>query len=183
MRMKEAKIKKELSRGFTLLEVMVTVLILSFLVGALYVSMNAGQRTWEVNRAQIDLQRELRKSMEQIKKDLFETGSAAIVDVPADDVWYTSITFHIPNTALNGSILWESNTFQYILGGTGLTELHRINSMGPATDIVAHDIQSVQFRRQSATPNIMEVALVGEDITLKGNSLTYQLNFELELRN
>ncbi|MDD3375173.1 MAG: prepilin-type N-terminal cleavage/methylation domain-containing protein [Candidatus Omnitrophica bacterium] len=182
--MQKVKRKKQSLKGSTLVEVMVTMLIFSILMGALYMSMNVSQTAWAVNSAQIGLQRELRKAMEQMKKEIFETGSIAINDVPANGNWYPSIRIRRPaGLSANSSIVWQANMIQYILGGADLTELHQINSVGPTVDIVAHNIQSVQFRRQSETPDVVEVALVGEDATLKGDPLTYQLNFKIELRN
>ncbi len=184
--MKRKRVNKKINtrRAATLVEAMVTVLIFSLITGALYISLQAAQSSWSINQAQIGLQRELRKAMEQMKKELFETASIAINDVPANGVWYPSIRLRrVAGLSLQGTIVWQSNMIQYILGGANLTELHQINSYGPTTDIVAHNIQSVQFRRQLATPDIVEVELIGENTTQRDDFEPYRLNFELQMRN
>ena len=83
------------NRGLTLVEAMVTAMIFALIAGGVYTAGIAGERSWQANKVQVELQQDLRKAMEWMIKDLRITKSSAILDVPADDIWYSSITFKL----------------------------------------------------------------------------------------
>ena len=166
--------------GFTLPEVMVTLLLLTA-VSALTLSlMLSGSRSWQLNKTQILLQGELRKSAEWIKEDLRQTGSAGITNVPANGTWYTTITFQ-KVTGTSGGVATWSTSYIYALGGTGNTDLRRTDN--GTTRAIAYNITVLQFRRQAATANIMEVNLTAQTRTEQGRTITISSSFEIKLRN
>lgn len=165
--------------GFTLAEALVTVVIFSIISGACLMIFLSGSDTWQANDVQVELQQELRKAMEWIKGDLLESGATTVVNVPVDGAWYTTITFRKSSGVSGGNIAW-SNTFQYLVGGSGAQLLRR--PLGGAADrIIAQDIQSVQFRRNTA--NLVEVSLQAQKNTVKGRSLSDNFVFTVKLRN
>lgn len=167
--------------GFTLVETMVTMLIFSMLIGGLYATAAVGENSWQVNQVRVELQQELRKSMEWMKYDLQETGANAITNVPADGSWYPTITFKKPTGVSGSAIAWNLTTTQFVLGGANSNQLQRIDSSG--TTPLAHDVQILQFRRQVATSDILEIAMIGQKTTVKGDPISYQLAFQVQLRN
>lgn len=169
------------NKGVSLVETMVVVLIFSLLVTGLYSVATVGDNSWQVNRVQIQLQQELRKAMDAMVNDLRQAGPSSIVDVPTDGNWYNSITFRIPEGVAAGSIDWTDNTLQFLRAGTGTLQLQRI--YGAQTKIVSNNITSLQFRRFSTSPSSLEVALQAQRNTLKGQPITYNLNFNVQLRN
>jgi prepilin-type N-terminal cleavage/methylation domain-containing protein len=173
------KNSKLISRqGFSLMETMVTMLIFSFVAGALYAAAAIGEVSWQANKVRVEVSQELRKAMGWMEYELQQAGDSSIVDVPADGAWYTTMTFKIPDGVENGDIHWGENTIQFILSGT---DLHRIEAGTDKT--LAQNIVSLQFRRQAASANILEVALQSQKNTVKGETLTADLNFEVQLRN
>ncbi|MBZ0165540.1 MAG: prepilin-type N-terminal cleavage/methylation domain-containing protein, partial [Candidatus Omnitrophica bacterium] len=82
--------------GTTLVETMVTVVIFSLIMTGFFAVSTVGENSFQVNRAQIELQQELRKSMETMMNDLRQAGNSSVIDVPANGNWYTSITFRKP---------------------------------------------------------------------------------------
>ena len=58
------------SAGFTLVEVMMTVLIFSMVMGGLYTGLIAGSRTWQVYDIKSATQREARKAVSYLSRDL-----------------------------------------------------------------------------------------------------------------
>jgi Tfp pilus assembly protein PilV len=170
------------NQGLSLSELLVSIFIFSILSASLLAVVVVGQRSWSTNSVKIGMRQELRKSMETMINDLRQAGDDSIADVPADDTWYTSITFQVPQTVTGGIITWDSNAIQYTLGGTNGDQLQKIT--GGSTQIVSQDIQSLQFRRLSTAPNILEVALAAQDtVDLTQEVLTMDLDFEIELRN
>jgi prepilin-type N-terminal cleavage/methylation domain-containing protein len=168
-------------KGFSLAEVLVTVVIFSVLMAAVNTILLVGDSSWQTNRVQVELQQDLRKAMDWMKDDLRQTGSSAIDDVPADGEWYTSITFQMVTGVTGGTLTWNSNTTQFVLGGTDSNQLQRIEDS--TTKVIAQNIESLEFRRLAAAPDIIEVALEAEKDTVKGVTITSTLDFEIQLRN
>jgi prepilin-type N-terminal cleavage/methylation domain-containing protein len=168
--------------GFTIVEVMMTVFIFVAVAGACYFSLNSGMRNWKVNNARLELQQELRKAMDWMTEDLRHSGtSSSVMNVPADDAWYTSATFRRATGVSGGSIVWSTDTYQYVLGGTGNTTLQRI--VGANTQVVATNVQSLQIRRLSVSPEIVEVRMRVRRPTIGGGFMEANNNFKVKLRN
>ncbi|MCA9403277.1 MAG: hypothetical protein KC897_05800 [Candidatus Omnitrophica bacterium] len=167
--------------GTSLVEALVSVVIFLMIMTGFYSVATVGDNSFQVNRVQIELQQELRKSMEAMISDLRMAGSASVIDVPANDTWYTSITFRKPVGIVAGSINWDSNTIQFLRGGTGGVQLQRVYN--GTTRVVSQYISTLQFRRLSADPDRLEVQLVGQRNSTKGVPVTYNLDFDIQLRN
>jgi len=174
-------------RGFSFVEVIVTVVIFAVIMAAVSTVLLVGDSSFQTNSVYVELQQELRKSMDWMKDDFRQTGSVAITDGLAYDTWYTTITFHKVDGISGGKISWSDNTTQFVLGGSGSNQLQKIirDDLGVlvSTTILAQNIESVQFRRQSSSPNVMEVALQAQKDTDKGKTLTTTLDFKIKLRN
>ncbi len=170
-------------QGFSLVEVLVTVMIFAALTAAVATVLFVGQSSWQNNSVQAEMQQELRKAMDWMKGDLRETTATAITAGPtsADDTAYTSITFYLPTGVSGNAITWSANTTQFVLGGTGANELHRIENS--VTRVIAHNIQSLGFRRMAAAPNIIEIILQAQKNTIKGSTVTLNLTFDIQMRN
>ena len=175
------KIFKLGKSGFSMAEMLVTVLIFSILIGGIYASLAVGEASWETNKVKIELQQELRKAMEWMKFDLQQAGPTSITNVPADDTWYTTITFKTPNGVSGGSINWEADTMQFVLGGTGSTQLQKVQA--GTTTVLAQNIKTLNFRRSTTNSNILEISMLAEKNTVKGDTINYQLDFEVQIRN
>ena len=185
-------------RGVTLVEVMTTVVIFSFILGICYALLISGSDSWETNSTRVELQQELRKAMDWITQDLRQAGSASIVDVPADGATYTSITFRKSAGVSGGNLVWDSSTTRYFLGGTGGTQMLR--QVGAQTaSVIAQNIQSLQFNRQPNSiiyydgipveilnSNVVNVSLQTQKTTLRRKMLTGtapSLTLKIYLRN
>ena len=116
-----------------------------------------------------------------MKYDLYQAGPSSIANVPADGNWYTTITFKIPTGVTNGSIAWDNNFIQFSRGGTNSIELRR--TYAGVTKLLASNMSSLQFRRQVASPDVLEVSMAAQKQTVKQKTINYQLDFQVELRN
>lgn len=173
--------QRESNKGSSLLEVLVTLLIFSIIIAAVNATLLIGDSSWNTNSIRIELQQELRKAMDWMKDDLRQSGPTAISNVPANGSWYTTITFQTAAGVSGGSITWNSDTTQFVLGGTDSDQLRRIE--GSTTTVIAQSMQSVQFRRLAGVPDIVEVALQAQRDTFKGATIASNLNFKVQLRN
>ena len=177
MRIKYAPLNKS---GISLVEIMVTVLISSILIAGLYVALNVAKKSWEENTIRIELQQELRKATEWMKRELLEAGPTSITNVSANGSPETYINFKMPSGITDGSIIWDSNPIQFALGGTTGTDLIRAYN---GTKIIAKNINSIEFTRQSTTPDILEVSINAQETTTNGRTLDLQTEFQIKLRN
>ncbi len=160
-----------------MVEVLVMVFIYSIIAGACYVALMSGNTFWQVTSVETELQQELRKGMDAMTEDLRQAGSSSITDVPADGVWYTTITFKICTGVSGGSISWSSN-IQYVLG-TGANA----NRLLRGGKVVAQDIETLQIRRKTSSPNIVEVSLLAQKNTSGSRLLSMNSNFSVKLRD
>ena len=170
-------------QGFTLVEMMVTVAIFSFILGICYTLFISGSNSWETNSVRVELQQELRRAMDWVSQDLRQSGSAAITNVPADGATYTSITFRKSAGASGGNLVWDVNTTRYFLGGVAGNQLQKQVGVQPAS-LIAQNIQSLQFSRQVSTPNIVDVSLQAQKTTLREKRpIQASLTLKIYLRN
>ena len=167
--------------GITLIEAIVTIAIFSMIFGACLQVLLAGTDSWQTSDVKVRLQQDLRKGMEKIKDDISQSGASVITNVPADGTTFHTITFKKATGISSGSITWDANTVNYVKGGTGSTQLLR--TYNGSSRVVANNISSVDFRRVSASSNIVQVTLNGQLNSVRGHTLTDSLSFNVQLRN
>ena len=167
--------------GLTIPEALIVATLFSLLFGACLMILVSGSDSWQVNRIKIEVQQEVRKAIEAIKADLVQGGSSTIEGVPADDNWYTTITFKVPSGVSGGAIVWPSDKTQFLLSGPDSNELRR--KVGTTSKTSAHFIETLQFRRLAGAPNIVEVNLEGEKATMRGRLINLNTTFKVKLRN
>lgn len=157
--------------GFSLVEALVTVIIFSMILGVCYMMLISGSDSWEANNVRVELQQELRKAVDWVTEDLRQAGTASITDVPADGNTYTAITFRKASGVSSGTITWDASATKYLIGGTNSDQLQRqVGVQTPA--VIAQNVQSVQFQRQSASADIVNVAITLQKKTPRGKYLT-----------
>ena len=64
-------------KGFTLVEVLIVVAIIAVMIRGIFLTLSTGQNTWMTTDVQIQLQDNLRITMDRVSKELRESGSAA----------------------------------------------------------------------------------------------------------
>ena len=175
-------------RGFSLIEVLVTITILAFLAGATNTVLLVGNASWQNSSVEVELQQDLRQAMFWMKNDIQQTGSASLdasvpINASGDSSWatYTTIAFQKVTGATNGVVDWNSNTTQFALS---TNDLNRIE--GSTTTLVAENIQSIQARRLYTSSDVVEIALQAQKKTLagaQGRAITLTLDFKVQLRN
>lgn len=175
-------------KGFTLVELMVVFLIFTIIMGAIFAVLTMGRTSWYSGNTQVEMQQETRRGMDSMVRELRQSGSTTIVGVPADGNFYNSITFRVPQDAdgdgdvldVSGNVEW-GNQITYSLGGLGGQQLLRTE--GSQVVVLANSIVSLQFRRQAATSNIVEMTLQSQKTTIPGHLIGTTINSEVMLRN
>lgn len=175
-------------KAFTLIELMIVLLIFTIILGGILTVMTMGRTSWQSGNTQVVVQQEARKGIDKMVRELRQSRPDTIVGVPADDNFYSAITFQIPEDADgdndviddSGNIEW-GNQISYSLGGLGGQQLLRTEA-GQVT-VLANNIVSVQVRRQSSTPNIVEMRLQSQKTTIRGHLIEAFLNSQVMMRN
>lgn len=175
-------------KGFTFIETIVTLLIFSIILGAIFTAMAMGRLSWYSGDAQVEVQQETRKGLSGMTRELRQTRSSVIRDVPPDGNYYNTITFNVPedidgdgDTIDNtGNIEWSSD-ITYSLGGLNNKQLLRTE--GGQSTVLANNITLLQFRRGSTTQELLEINLQAEKKTIRGHSIQSSLGSQVKLRN
>lgn len=173
-------------KGFTLVEILVSVLIFSFIFMALFAILAGGQTSWYTADVQIELNQQVRGSLSTMNRQLRQTRVSVISDVPADDNYYTSITFKVPQDLDGdgdvidsfGNIEWSEN-INYSLSEDGQI----IRSTQSGSSVLANDISSLQFRRPSGNPNIIQIYITAQKTTVLGRELQTSIESRIKIRN
>ncbi len=154
-------------KGLTLVEVLVTSVVLAVLIVALFLVLNIGQRSWIQGDANIQLQQEIARAVVVISRELKETAPKKV------RIQASSITFNVPQD-LNGDtsvvdadgyIEWSPDIIYSLNGSNQITR-----SFNGATSIVANNISALQF---SFVPN--EEAVIQLNLTASKTSDTGKL--------
>lgn len=182
MMLKDSKLLNE--RGVSLIECMVAFLIFSFVAAGLYAASLAGENSWVINNARLQMQKELRNARDRIKNDLQQANSTEINNAEVSGFDKDSVEFFLPNPG-ESSGFNDDQKISYQLGGTDNDELHRVlidfsNSSNNTDYIIAHDIQSLDFD-ESLGP--VSVTITAQKTTEKGQDLSYTVEFEVNPRN
>ncbi len=160
-------------RGFTLLEVLVSAAILSFLIAGIFGVLNIGNMTYNTDLCLLDLQQSARQALYWMAKELRESSTDDITITVIDDN-DDKITFDTPNeigiqyyrdlSDVNGDNIKEQIIREYPKG---------------TRRILGNNISGLQF---SLNNNLLEIRLTANSVAL-GRSLSIPLRTKVRLRN
>lgn len=195
-------------KGFTLTEVLVTLMIFSFLISAIASVMFVGNSIWQSNSVEVELQQDLRQAMLWMRNDMQQTGAASLDasipiniepdpgtypdpnDDPAYD-WttYTSFSFQKVIGVDERSPDWSPDTTLFTResdsGDPDYNDLERTVGAGNP-QLIAENISQLQVRRLYDSSDVVEIALEAQKSTLsgvQGRTITLTLDFKIQLRN
>ncbi|MBI3615497.1 MAG: type II secretion system protein [Candidatus Omnitrophica bacterium] len=151
--------------GFTFIEILVSMAIIAIISGVVVGILSSSQRTWQVEQARMTTSTELRRAIDSLSRELISTQLADLTEIPVGAAWYSgNLIFRIPQdgpdagtTVLNdatGLIEW-STPITYSLGGNGGNQILR--SQNGVDQVLANGVTALQFRRQAATPSVIEI--------------------------
>jgi len=129
-------------KGLSLVEVLVTSVVLAILIVALFLVLNIGQRSWIQGDVNIQLQQEIARGLTVIARELKKTAPEKV------RIGASSITFNVPQDLngdgsvvdTNGYIEWSADIIYSLNGSNQITR-----SFNGATSIIANNISALQF--------------------------------------
>jgi prepilin-type N-terminal cleavage/methylation domain-containing protein len=145
---------KDKERAFTLIEVVVSSVILALFMAGLYQVIALGSSLWERGQVKIDEQQNVRIALNHVVRELrtahfFDIG----VKGPSDEP-HNTIEMKIPNSKDD---FRTHRSIRYYLNGENLLR----DVGGAGHNIVAYGIQSICFSRGNK-PNLVVISIVGE---------------------
>jgi len=152
-------------KGYTLVEVMVTVAILGIIFGGLASLMTMFTRYTRLNMARIDIQRDARTTMSLINKNLREAQSATVViDQASGEPFWSRISF----TSVNG------NTIVYYQDDGKLYQ-----TVNGKTIMLAQNMRTLRFSYPNTDDSaIISMSVCFEKSTYEGSKKALQLSVE-----
>ncbi len=174
-------------KGITLVEILLTVLITSFIVAAIYGTLTTGNLTYLTDMGMLDLQQQARQGMDRMLRYIRETSGANITSIVQDP---PSITFKL-NNIFTGNV---STSITYSLDQTN----HIINFNStpaiPGYNIpkIATGITSLSFfccpggvncgTSCDASTTVVQIQIVANS-TVMNKPLAFNLTEKVRLRN
>jgi prepilin-type N-terminal cleavage/methylation domain-containing protein len=156
-------------KGFTLVELVVSVVLLSLMIGALVAIFNMGHNVYYTNEGMLDMQRIVRQSMENMIRELRQSQAADITIGGGG----TTISFVIP---ISIDPLKNSSSIQYYVDTNNqLIREHPVKSQ----QVLATGINSINF---TLTGNILDIVVRGV-IDLKNEDLNFTVRERITLRS
>ena len=188
-------------RGFTLLELFITVGIFVGIIGAVLVSFLAGQRSYRSSEAFIQVQQEARRALDSMVKELREAGGTVTVGAPASQLQFQlALGYNLPSPCPVNTICWgavdQAGTNQpgwfvrYRLSGTQLLR-ERLDAAGtvqPGVRVLGNDVSQLTFTYIGGNTQLVTMDLQVQQVSsqLPGGSMstgTTPLRTQVRLRN
>lgn len=148
-------------RGLTLIEVLVTTVLLSLILGAAYFVLDSIMPNWKKGDEQIDVQQNLRLVMDRLTREL--RASAGIEEIAPQ----SHIIFKSPDSSL---------FVKYYLYGNEIKRATSTNkTYWAGNNPVASRIKSVEFRTVDGFPATVEIKLTGTNNFVLASRVTVRM--------
>lgn len=189
------KINMKNINGFSLVEMLVALAIFAVIAATVAMSLFSAQRSWGVGAGQAVLTAELRRALDTMSRELVESRPAQIQRPAANGQWDTQMLFRIPQDRngdgsvldANGEIAEWSNDITYAPGRSNGFSRTAVNDPGlqprSLVTTLANHITAVQFRRNAATADIVEIQMTASTITELGEIMSRTMGTRVKLRN
>lgn len=165
-------------KGFTLIELMVSVALFSMMMLLVGMVMQRGEAQTHMNENQIVIQDNLRQALYGMGQEIRESSPSQVGITNNGGL----LTFRIPASVNNsGSITW-SNPITYQVGGTG-RQLVRSDTGSGRNTILANDIQSVTFSATGVPAATITYSVTAQRTLTNGRVLSVTSTGEARLRN
>ena len=124
-------------RGFTLVEILVSLLILSVVLAGIFAVLNVGQMNWNSSMSSLDLQQQVRQAMDGMSKEIRQSSFSNITINPDQG----AINFTVPIDITTNPITYSSTINYYLNDNSQIVREHPSGT----TKILANDISNLSF--------------------------------------
>jgi prepilin-type N-terminal cleavage/methylation domain-containing protein len=173
-------------KGFTLLELMVTMSIVVIMSYCLFLALRAGDEQRQAADAKMLIYDSAREGLYKMVQEIRQTAPSRVtIGVGSSD-----ITFSIPNSATpvdatTYSVDWTTaQQVTYAIGGTNNNQV--IRTVGGVSTVVAHDVTALTFTGNATPPSVITVRMSVQHSTAGGRTMpanAIQMSGQARLRN
>jgi type II secretory pathway component PulJ len=157
-------------KGFILVEVLVSILILSFLMVGIYGVLYAGSNTYHTSVGVVGLQQQARLAMDGLTRELRQARTSAINITSSDD-----ISFSIPSETY-GAVWIGPIRYYFDAVNNQIIREHPVGT----EKIVANNVQSLDF---SLNDGILDIRITCANRGAAQRDLSFTLEEQVRLRN
>lgn len=181
--------------GFSLTELLVTLVLLAIVSSAIVTTVLSAQRSWGTGSGQAMLTAELRRALDTMSRELVESRPAQVQRPAANGQWDTQIIFRVPQDRngdgsvldANGEIAEWSNNITYSQGRNNSCSKTALNDPGllprTFTTTLANHITALQVRRDAAAADVVEIQMTASTMTELGQIMSRTMGTRVKLRN
>ena len=170
-------------KAFTLVETMVTVLIFSFLIAAIFAVMNTGRLSWFTGDTSVELRQEIIKAYMTMEREIRQTRPSQ-TDLTVNTTT-NAVTFTLPvdldadGTVLDtvGQVEWSGN-ITYALNGTNITR----TAVG-VTTVLGRNINSLEFTLLQVPLNSIQIDISAQKVSATGRTIQDSGQITVKMRN
>lgn len=160
-----------MKKGFTLVEILVSIAILSFIVAGIYTVLNMANKTYDEDMGLVDLQQQARQAMDGMTREIRQNSSSDIIITDGDG------TVGNPGPVINFKIPNSSYCFRYSLNSNHQL-VREILICSPESllsqQALANNIDSLSFSRSGTGINtIVEISFNSEKTSSLGRTLCF----------
>lgn len=177
--------------GYTLVEILVVIVVVSLLLGVIFEIMIMGNKSFSIGSAQQIIENQARQGLDSMVRELYETNGGRVVFSDAD----TTITFKLPvgTDEVSGDLIWGAEGVQdykirYTVDNNRLVRivLDDLNNL-VRQKVLAADVLSLKFSLNKVNPldpnEWLTITLKTEKKAASGNILTHTVSSNVSFRN
>ena len=171
-------------KGFTLVEILVSTVILTILILAAFQVMETGRSSWFTGDVSVQLRQEIIKTFMRMERELKETRASQIS--LGSGASSSSLTFRIPQdnngdgTILDafGNVEWSGNITYAVNGSNQITR-----TASGLTTIIANNVINLQFTRPISPVNILRIDITVQKTSALGRIMQDTGQIMIKMRN
>lgn len=166
-------------KGLTLVEILISTLVLAILTGGIITILNIGTLAWNYDMGLVDLQQYGRQSIDSMIKEIRQT-KASVLSVPIS----TRVNFQVP-TDISTIPPTYSSTISYYLSNNSLIREYPTGT----SKVIANDVNTVTFCclggancSDCANADLLRINITFSKVS-RSRPLSFSLIEQVRLRN
>ncbi len=179
------KIKR--SAGFTVVELMISVALSTFIIGGVFIILHVGSEQSRISEVRMTLQESAREGLFKMVQEIRQSAPTRITIAAGGN----SIQFSIPDPAALVTTAYAVNwtgahTIRYAIGGASNRQLLRTDATTNQTSVIVNDVTGILFVGNATDPNVVTITLSVQRTALGGQPIPatpLQITAQAEVRN
>ncbi len=174
-------------KGFTLIELMMSVGASAMIAYAIFASMRISLNVFESNSVRMTIQTSAREGLYRMIQEIRESSPTRISITNSGQ----TITFTVPNSSTpvtsGYGVNWGTSQIRYALGsGSTAGQIIRTDLSNNTTRVMANDVTALTFTGNTGSPSVVTVAMSVQRMMINRRNIpatALQLTGQARVRN